>query len=121
MDWVGALLVTAGLTCIVFILSDGSIAPDGWKTSCKFDLAIFVLQLSMKSCRHHRAADCGCVLARALRPMGALPREHSRERGRSTAPALVDAATTYACLDLGTREGEARSHRHDRVPRVGLV
>ncbi|KAI0794177.1 efflux transporter [Fomes fomentarius] len=33
VDWVGALLVTAGLTCIVFILSDGSIAPDGWKTS----------------------------------------------------------------------------------------
>ena len=32
VDWLGAFLVTAGLVLIVFILSDGSIAPDGWKT-----------------------------------------------------------------------------------------
>ncbi|KAI0788394.1 efflux transporter [Fomes fomentarius] len=32
VDWLGALLVTAGLTFIVFVLSDGSTAPDGWKT-----------------------------------------------------------------------------------------
>ncbi|KAH9925490.1 efflux transporter [Fomitopsis serialis] len=29
---VGAFLVTAGLVLIVFVLSDGTIAPDGWKT-----------------------------------------------------------------------------------------
>ncbi|OCH91774.1 efflux transporter [Obba rivulosa] len=32
IDWLGAFLVTAGLVFIVFVLSDGSIAPDGWKT-----------------------------------------------------------------------------------------
>ncbi|KAM5544030.1 hypothetical protein V8D89_002216 [Ganoderma adspersum] len=32
IDWLGAFLVTAGLTFIIFILSDGSVAPDGWKT-----------------------------------------------------------------------------------------
>ncbi|KAI0364249.1 efflux transporter [Pilatotrama ljubarskyi] len=32
VDWLGAFLVTAGLTLIVFVLSDGSIAPNGWKT-----------------------------------------------------------------------------------------
>ncbi|KAI0750334.1 major facilitator superfamily domain-containing protein [Daedaleopsis nitida] len=32
IDWIGALLVTAGLTFIVFVLSDGSTAPNGWKT-----------------------------------------------------------------------------------------
>ncbi|KAI9056752.1 efflux transporter [Trametes sanguinea] len=32
VDWIGAFLVTAGLTLIIFVLSDGSIAPDGWKT-----------------------------------------------------------------------------------------
>ncbi|KAI0668013.1 efflux transporter [Trametes maxima] len=32
VDWLGALLVTAGLTLIIFVLSDGSIAPNGWKT-----------------------------------------------------------------------------------------
>ena len=35
VDWVGAILVTAGLTFIVFILSDGPTAPDGWKTGCR--------------------------------------------------------------------------------------
>lgn len=32
VDWLGAFLVTAGLTFIVFVLSDGSIAPEGWST-----------------------------------------------------------------------------------------
>ncbi|RPD55048.1 efflux transporter [Lentinus tigrinus ALCF2SS1-6] len=32
VDYVGALLVTAGLTFIIFILSDGPTAPDTWKT-----------------------------------------------------------------------------------------
>ncbi|GBE89981.1 efflux transporter [Sparassis crispa] len=32
VDWLGAFLVTAGLVLILFILSDGSIAPHGWKT-----------------------------------------------------------------------------------------
>ncbi|KAI0833324.1 major facilitator superfamily domain-containing protein [Trametes gibbosa] len=32
VDWLGAFLVTAGLTLIIFVLSDSSVAPDGWKT-----------------------------------------------------------------------------------------
>ncbi|KAI1790080.1 efflux transporter [Ganoderma leucocontextum] len=40
LDWVGAFLVTAGLTFIVFILSDGSIAPDGWRTGYIIALVI---------------------------------------------------------------------------------
>ncbi|KAI0668012.1 efflux transporter [Trametes maxima] len=32
VDWLGAALVTAGLTMIIFVLSDGSVAPHGWKT-----------------------------------------------------------------------------------------
>ena len=35
VDWLGAFLVTAGLTFIVFVLSDGPTAPDGWKTGCE--------------------------------------------------------------------------------------
>ena len=34
IDWLGAFLVTAGLISIIFVLSDGSSAPDGWKTGC---------------------------------------------------------------------------------------
>lgn len=40
IDWIGALLITASLVLIVFVLSDGEIV--GWKTSCKF-LPHFVL------------------------------------------------------------------------------
>ncbi|OSX59715.1 hypothetical protein POSPLADRAFT_1149470 [Postia placenta MAD-698-R-SB12] len=32
VDWLGAFLVTAGLVLVVFALSDGSVAPNGWKT-----------------------------------------------------------------------------------------
>lgn len=32
VDWLGAFLVTTGLVLIVFVLSDGSIAPNGWST-----------------------------------------------------------------------------------------
>ena len=36
LDWIGAFLVTSGLSLIIFVLSDGSIAPDGWKTGCEY-------------------------------------------------------------------------------------
>ncbi|OCH86167.1 efflux transporter [Obba rivulosa] len=32
IDWLGAFLVTAALTLIIFVLSDGTIAPQGWRT-----------------------------------------------------------------------------------------
>ncbi|KAI1786595.1 efflux transporter [Ganoderma leucocontextum] len=41
VDWLGAFLVTAGLTFIIFILSDGPVAPDGWKTG--FIIALLIV------------------------------------------------------------------------------
>lgn len=35
IDWLGALFVTAGLVLVVFVLSDGEIAPNKWATPCK--------------------------------------------------------------------------------------
>ncbi|KAH7884855.1 major facilitator superfamily domain-containing protein [Phlebopus sp. FC_14] len=32
VDWIGATLVTSGLVLIVFVLGQGEIAPQGWKT-----------------------------------------------------------------------------------------
>lgn len=32
VDWIGAALVTVGLVLIVFVLGQGQIAPEGWKT-----------------------------------------------------------------------------------------
>ncbi|TBU38321.1 major facilitator superfamily domain-containing protein [Dichomitus squalens] len=41
IDWLGALLVASGLVFIISILSDGPIAPDGWKTGYIVTLLIF--------------------------------------------------------------------------------
>lgn len=35
VDWIGASLVTIGLVLIIFVLGQGEIASDGWKTPCK--------------------------------------------------------------------------------------
>lgn len=40
-DWLGAFLVTAGLVQIVFVLSQGELAPKKWATPCM--LLIFFL------------------------------------------------------------------------------
>lgn len=34
IDWLGSFLVTAGLVLIVFVLSQGEIAPKRWETPC---------------------------------------------------------------------------------------
>jgi hypothetical protein len=35
VDWIGASLVTIGLVLIVFVLGQGEVASQGWKTPCK--------------------------------------------------------------------------------------
>jgi len=34
VDWIGATLVTVGLVLIVFVLGQGEIASQGWRTPC---------------------------------------------------------------------------------------
>jgi hypothetical protein len=38
VDWLGATLITVGLVLIIFVLSDGEIAPNKWATSCKLPI-----------------------------------------------------------------------------------
>jgi hypothetical protein len=47
VDWFGSFLITAALTLIIFVLCDGSIAPNGWRTSCALS---FTLGRSKESC-----------------------------------------------------------------------
>jgi hypothetical protein len=35
VDWFGAFLVTASLAMLLFVLGDGTVAVNAWKTSCK--------------------------------------------------------------------------------------
>ncbi|KAI9056744.1 MFS general substrate transporter [Trametes sanguinea] len=54
IDWIGALIVTASLTFIIFVLSDGSIAPNGWKTGYIIALLIAgVALLALFVCWEH--------------------------------------------------------------------
>lgn len=38
VDWIGSVLVTSGLVLVVFVLSDGEIAPQKWKNACGYVL-----------------------------------------------------------------------------------
>jgi len=78
VDYIGAFLVTAGLTFIVFVLSDGSIAPQGWATSCM----LFALSRRMSNAdhclRHYYIHISWCPFDRWLPLLAALPGETSR-------------------------------------------
>ena len=41
VDWLGGILVTAGLVLIIFVLSDGEIAPKKWATSCELSIVVW--------------------------------------------------------------------------------
>lgn len=43
IDWIGACLVSIGLVLIVFALGDGTIAPQKWRTPCKFSILLFLV------------------------------------------------------------------------------
>ena len=35
VDWFGAFLVTSGLAMLLFVLGDGAVAVNSWRTNCK--------------------------------------------------------------------------------------
>ena len=56
VDWIGSLVITAALTLIIFVLSDGAIAPNGWATHCMcFSSVLWRVFVDMfLLSRHHR-------------------------------------------------------------------
>ena len=64
IDWLGAFLVTAGLVLIVFVLSQGELAPKKWATPCTHaSFAIFPWFDQLMRClyRYH----CTCNIRRS--------------------------------------------------------
>lgn len=74
VDWLGAFLVTTGLVLLVFVLGQGSLASDGWKTGCKF-LGTCPAQTHICIQRHHRPADCRRSFPCHVPPMATLSRK----------------------------------------------
>lgn len=67
--------------------------------------------------RHHCINHRRRYPARALRFLGALPREAARA-ARHCARTLVDAPAAHERHDLDARAWKARGRAHDRLPRV---
>jgi hypothetical protein len=42
VDWIGALFITTGLVLIVFVLGQGALATNGWKTPCEISPVSYV-------------------------------------------------------------------------------
>ena len=47
VDWIGAALVTSGLVLITFVLGQGELAPDGWRTPCTSHAQALYLDLGV--------------------------------------------------------------------------
>ena len=101
IDYIGAFLVTAGLTFIIFVLSDGSIAPQGWATPCMlFALSRCNLNTDDRL-RRYCAHDPWCAFDRCLPLLATLPRETSRRR---TLPSKANPRPAHnASFSLETR------------------
>ena len=118
VDWLGAVLVTAGLVLIVFVLSEGEIA--GWKTPCASCHLQHTLlhRLTLSSVRYHCAAHRRCHLHGPLRLMGALPRTRTREPLGRGYQVQMDPSTTDEDFHLGTCQGEVRSGNAHCLPQL---
>lgn len=115
VDYIGAFLITAGLTLIIFVLSDGSIAPDAWATPCSSLFKFTGLRLHSR--RHHRAINCRRSFGSGIRCLAMVPREKHDERVfRSTS-----FSTNYEAIHVDTSQGTVHGHANDRFLELVLI
>ena len=77
VDWAGAALVTAAMVCIMFVLGQGSLAPQKWRTPCESRYLVNVLwsRLILFFGRQHRPPHCRRLSPRRFHHLGRPPRE----------------------------------------------
>jgi len=46
VDWIGSLLVTAGLVQVIYALSQGELAKNKWQTPCRSPATFLVSEVS---------------------------------------------------------------------------
>lgn len=92
VDWVGSALITAGLTLIIFVLSEAAIAPRGWRTPCEYQrslassadphlLGISEFKWLTLTCSHHRMSRGRRHLERDVLLLERIPLQDSRLAG----------------------------------------
>lgn len=74
VDWVGAAVITTSLVLLLFVLAQGEVASNQWKTGCEI-LHAWRLYLLLIFCshRHHRPPYRVYPRDRLLYRLGALP------------------------------------------------
>ena len=75
VDWIGAFLVTTGLVLIVFVLSQGKIAPRQWATPCTCWIKVLAIDITNVSPRYHCTPHRWAHIHRPFHMLAILPRE----------------------------------------------
>jgi F0F1-type ATP synthase membrane subunit a len=75
VDWIGGFLVTAGVVLILFVLGQGQLVPQGWKTPCESIYHFVRTTTSGLFKRHNRFVDHRRRSDRGVHIMGAPSRK----------------------------------------------
>lgn len=81
VDWIGASLITVGLVLIMFVLGQGELAPQGWKTPCETAPTPYNYSANPKYFRNTRYHCASCrwrFHGFAVPGLGAIPGTGSR-------------------------------------------
>lgn len=122
VDWLGAFLVTAGLVLIVFVLSDGEIAPNQWATSCACRPFSSMTRLTVDPLtsqpftsyfyRHHRPPSSWGRLHGPLRALATLPGTRPSRPNEPSSPSSLkmDASASSEDVYVEARKRKVRDY-----------
>ena len=118
IDWLGSLIVTAGLVLVVFALSDGEVV--GWSTSCKSldTLVSEIADQAVVPLRYHFFACRRGVMFSAVHSVGTPPRARSTGSQYSL---YVDPSSFNEALDLGSCARSICGYHDYRVFKLELL
>lgn len=123
VDWLGAILVSAGLILITFALGQGQLAPTQWRTPCTFKFSSlyfssFPNHSKPPKHRHTIPPHPRHPPPPRLRHLATPPRKthkHKHKHKHNPPP------TTHETQPLDARKREIRSRADDRVFGVGVL
>lgn len=139
VDWIGSVLITCGLVLIIFVLSDGGLAPRGWSTPCKCQCRfasstdphtlgitggrgrradVNLLPFSLHMRRHHRVSCGRRHLDSVLLLMERISLEGPRQ---GIVDGLVAAPSVNSWRFVAPRKWAVPGHSHDCILDLVLV
>ena len=120
IDWLGAFSVTAGLVLIVFVLSQGELAPKKWATPCthaSVAISPWFDQLMRCLYRYHCTCNIRCSSLGIISHMGTIPWKGARWPQRGVFSTYT--STFDETVVVETRRGEVRCYDDHCVCQLG--